>query len=99
MTLNWTIYYDHEYPKGGKTTTCVLLIDGAWTDENNCNRREQYGPDHDPIIMHKPKLFATRGGARNHKLLQLGDRKCYRVAKYAGPTDPNARMQLTLQGR
>ncbi len=87
----WTIYYDHEYPNGGECTTCVLLTDGCWTEQENCNRRDQYHPEADPIVWHRPKLFATRGGARNYKLTRLADRKCYRIAKYTGPTDPEAR--------
>ncbi len=91
MTLRWTIYNDHEYPEGGKSTTCVLLEDGCWTDQNNCNRREKFAPDSNPVVMHRPQLFATRGGASNHKKTRLGMLKCYRVAKYSGPTDPEAR--------
>ncbi len=97
MATNWTIYYDHEYPNGGKSTTCVLLTDGAWTDQSNCNRRETFNAerDGDGIVMHRPKLFATRGGALNYKKTRLGELKCYRIAKYVGPTDPDARPAIT----
>ena len=87
----WTIYNDHDYPKGGKCTTCVLLDNGCWTEQDNCNRRDQYHPDVAPIVLHKPRLFATKGGALNYKKTHLNSFDCYRVAKYTGPTDPKSR--------
>lgn len=91
MAMQWTIYYDHERPNGSKDSTTVLLDSGCWTDQNNCNRREQYAPEVDPIVMCRPRLFATRGGASLYKKVELGGRRCYRVAKYTGPTDPESR--------
>lgn len=91
MATKWTIYYDHEMPSGRRSKTTVLLTDGCWTYQNSCNRRERHAEGARPIVFHRPMLFATKGGATNYKKTRLGNRECYRVAKYTGPTDPDAR--------
>jgi len=95
LSLQFAIYYDHEYPKGGKSTTTVLLDTGSWTEQDNCNRRAIYNKrDTVGCVMHRPKLFATAGGARNHLKTRIGVMPCYRIAKYTGPTNPNARPAI-----
>ncbi len=86
----FAIYY---LLRDGDKSECVLLEDGAWTRQNNCNRREIFNAerDGDGIVMHKPKLFHTAGGARNYLKTHLPPYPCYRAAKYTGPTDPMAR--------
>lgn len=92
MATKWTIYNHSGRSIGADSNlTCVLLTDGAWTDQNNCNRRDQYAEGTDPIVMCRPRLFATKGGAMNYKRTRLGDYKRYRVAKYTGPTNPDDR--------
>ncbi len=88
----FTIYFDLE-AKSGKVLTSVLLTCGSWTNQDACNQRVIYNAerDGDGIVMHKPKLFHTAGGARNYLKTHLPDYPCYRVAKYTGPTDPMAR--------
>ena len=76
----FAIFLDHK-PKD-KTLTAVLLIEGAWTNPDNCYMRE-FG-----VVWHKPRLFHTRGGARNFKLLHHNHDKRVRIAKYEGPTEP-----------
>lgn len=78
----WAIYYDHELPSGVRTETCVLLEDGAFTEQANCYMREF------DVVWHTPRLFVTRGGASNWKKTRLDPRRCYRIAKYTGPTEP-----------
>ena len=93
--MSYAIYLDHEYGSSIDTTT-VLLTDGCWTEQDSCNQRCIYNHerDADGVVMHRPKLFAAAGGALNHLKTKIGVRPCYRVAKYTGPTDPNARPAI-----
>ena len=89
--MSFTIYLDD-----GRSTTTVLLEDGAWMEQDSTNRRRIYNRERDGVgvVTHRPKLFATAGGARNHLKTKLGTYRCYRIAKYTGPTDPDARPAI-----
>ena len=64
----------------------ALMIDGVWTSESNCYKRE-YG-----VTWHKPKLFATAGGARVFAKKNGLTGKRYKVHKYCGPTEAWERL-------
>jgi hypothetical protein len=65
------------YAKLGRSEDySVYLTDGCWTDEQSCNKPGE-------IVPLVPRLFVTKGGAKNHiAKAGLGNR-CI-VKKYAG---------------
>ena len=76
----FAIFIDHK-PKD-EILSAVLLMDGCWTLSSNCYHRE-FG-----VVWHKPRLFHTRGGAKNYKALHHDYDKGIRIGKYEGPTKP-----------
>lgn len=90
MGKKFTIYLNGDSPN------TVLLECGAWMNQTSVNQRHIYNPerDGDGIVMHRPKLFATKGGALNHLKTKLGLSSRYRIAVYTGPIDPNERPAI-----
>ncbi len=76
----FAIFIDHR--PHDEILSDVLLTDGCWTNPDNCYRR-MFG-----AVMHEPRLFHTRGGAKNYKALHHDYDKRIHIGKYEGPTEP-----------